>query len=109
MSSMRGICVFEDPLLVKHAPYDFIKLTPAHLPVLDELLGADGVASLTPTLVVGGEALEQHHFAYLRNASRAVRIVNEYGPTEATVGCSNYSFMSDTDWQADRWCIVIYT
>lgn len=83
--------VFDDSNLVKYAPYSFIKTTPSYLP----LLGNDAFASngnwLTRKLVVGGEALHRRHFQYLIDKSFNVEIINEYGPTEATVGCSTYS------------------
>jgi amino acid adenylation domain-containing protein len=45
---------------------------------------------LAERLVVGGEALEPHHYSFLKG--HPVTLVNEYGPTEATVGCSTYIF-----------------
>ncbi|HEX3529040.1 MAG TPA: non-ribosomal peptide synthase/polyketide synthase [Thermoanaerobaculia bacterium] len=72
---------------VEATGYGFLKLTPAHL----ELLRSESAAFATAdplTLVVGGEAL---HGAALRDWPPAARIVNEYGPTEATVGCSAFA------------------
>ncbi|WP_344813462.1 non-ribosomal peptide synthase/polyketide synthase, partial [Chitinophaga oryziterrae] len=86
----RSVTAFEDPQLLKYAPYDFIKLTPAHLPVLESLMGAAGVTMLTQKLVVGGEALELRHVKFLADAD--IEIINEYGPTETTVGCTTYHF-----------------
>ncbi|MFJ6198104.1 amino acid adenylation domain-containing protein [Micromonospora sp. NPDC092111] len=59
----------------------FLKVTPSHLPLLD--------ADLSPTtdLVIGGEALTGEQLADWRAAHPDVAVVNEYGPTEATVGC----------------------
>ncbi|MEU5791514.1 amino acid adenylation domain-containing protein [Micromonospora purpureochromogenes] len=59
----------------------FLKVTPSHLPLLD--------AALSPTtdLVIGGEALTGEQLAGWRAAHPDVAVVNEYGPTEATVGC----------------------
>jgi amino acid adenylation domain-containing protein/non-ribosomal peptide synthase protein (TIGR01720 family) len=85
MGSHTGLSVFEDPLFLSEGPYDFIKLTPAHLPLLT------GEAALqTKRLVVGGEALQPSHYQGLIGYN--IEIVNEYGPTEATVGCSTYRF-----------------
>jgi amino acid adenylation domain-containing protein len=95
ISNAKGPSVFQDPLLAKHAPYDFLKLTPAHLPLLDELMGAGGVSRLSNRLVIGGEALLPRHIDYLSSLDSPVQLINEYGPTEATVGCCNYSFMSN--------------
>ncbi|SCL72255.1 amino acid adenylation domain-containing protein [Micromonospora citrea] len=59
----------------------FLKATPSHLPLLD--------AELSPTtdLVIGGEALTAEQLADWRAAHPGVAVINEYGPTEATVGC----------------------
>jgi acyl-coenzyme A synthetase/AMP-(fatty) acid ligase len=65
-----------------------LKLTPAHLSVFVNA----GVASQTlRTLIVGGDVL---HTSLARDAHRAfgARIFNEYGPTEATVGCVVHRF-----------------
>jgi len=43
-------------------------------------------------LVIGGEALKEQQFDFLKENGYNVDIVNEYGPTEATVGCCTYTF-----------------
>ncbi|MHA4812540.1 amino acid adenylation domain-containing protein, partial [Flavitalea flava] len=77
---------FRDDSFLKHGPYDFIKLTPAHLPLLEMSMRSSGAINLTKRLVVGGEALPLSHIAFW--SGTGIEIVNEYGPTEATVGCS---------------------
>jgi amino acid adenylation domain-containing protein/thioester reductase-like protein len=74
--------------------YDFVKLTPAHLLVLRSNVSKIAAASLRKKnlFVVGGEALTADHIAFLRQAGADVEIVNEYGPTEATVGCTTSRF-----------------
>jgi amino acid adenylation domain-containing protein/non-ribosomal peptide synthase protein (TIGR01720 family) len=64
---------------------DLLKLTPSHGRALAELLGTPlpGVRAL----IVGGEALDSDCVAALDSWAPAARIVNEYGPTEAVVGC----------------------
>lgn len=61
-----------------------IKLTPAHISLLDSL-------SIKTTnvqfAIVGGDALQQQHIDILQKLNPNIRIVNEYGPTEATIGC----------------------
>ncbi|NUP53603.1 MAG: amino acid adenylation domain-containing protein, partial [Catenulispora sp.] len=65
-------------------PFAFLKLTPSHLDVLaDQPTAPD----LTRTLVVGGEALPAATArAWTDRLGPGARVVNEYGPTEATVG-----------------------
>jgi amino acid adenylation domain-containing protein len=59
-----------------------LKLTPSHLRAFRQALaGASGPL----TLVVGGESLHHEDLAPLCRAG--IRVFNEYGPTEATVGC----------------------
>jgi hypothetical protein len=44
-------------------------------------------------LIVGGEALR---YEQIRDwITRGLRVINEYGPTEATVGCSTYTVVDD--------------
>ncbi|HWS56093.1 MAG TPA: amino acid adenylation domain-containing protein, partial [Pyrinomonadaceae bacterium] len=68
--------------------FGLVKLTPAHL---DALAGAfaPGAAAgaAAPTLVVGGEALAGGALRWWGERAPAARVVNEYGPTEAVVGC----------------------
>jgi amino acid adenylation domain-containing protein/non-ribosomal peptide synthase protein (TIGR01720 family) len=67
------------------AGLDSIKITPAHISLLPAL-------GLTETkvgvAVVGGEQLLPNQVACLRGLNPNIRIYNEYGPTEATVGCT---------------------
>jgi thioesterase domain-containing protein len=65
----------------------FLKITPSHLPVLDTL--PDRCAP-TGQVVVGGEALPGWQLAAWRRRHPGVPVVNHYGPTEATVGCTDY-------------------
>ncbi|MBO9204717.1 MULTISPECIES: non-ribosomal peptide synthetase, partial [Niastella] len=90
ISTSTGVEVFNDPNLWKYAPYDFIKLTPAHL----GLLQTADTAPLTHRLIVGGEALHQQHLDLLNQAGIQVEVINEYGPTETTVGSSVYSIQT---------------
>jgi len=76
---------------------DFIKLTPSHLALL-ERFGVDG--SRIRRMVVGGENLRtQLAAAVSMQLHDRVEIHNEYGPTEAVVGCVAHRFdpHEDTD------------
>ncbi|MFJ1749547.1 amino acid adenylation domain-containing protein [Streptomyces sp. NPDC088116] len=65
----------------------FMKVTPSHLPLLAEL--PDGY-SPSAELVVGGEPLLSRDLASWRLAHPAATVFNAYGPTEATVNCTEY-------------------
>ncbi|MGH8878080.1 MAG: amino acid adenylation domain-containing protein, partial [Stackebrandtia sp.] len=67
----------------------FLKITPSHIPLLPAVRFSD---SGTRTLVFGGEALRGAALAdWQRPGAGTVEIINEYGPTEATVGCLTHS------------------
>lgn len=72
-----------------------IKLTPAHLSLL---VGNDNTKSGIKSLIVGGENLL---VSLAKRAKRSfgdnVKIYNEYGPTEATVGCMIYEYQEEED------------
>ncbi|MEX6690965.1 non-ribosomal peptide synthase/polyketide synthase, partial [Danxiaibacter flavus] len=91
ISSQSSVNVFNDSNLLKYAPYDFIKITPAHLVFLNEFFKHANRQLLTKKLVIGGEALHLNQLRDLKNSNIDIEIVNEYGPTEATVGCSTYT------------------
>jgi amino acid adenylation domain-containing protein len=67
-----------------------VKLTPAHLDLLRHELADAALAARARVWVVGGEALRAESVAAFRAHAPAVRWINEYGPTEATVGCCTY-------------------
>jgi amino acid adenylation domain-containing protein len=68
--------------------FSVLKLSPAHLTMLMSVGG--GRRLRTGALVVGGEALSGAAVRGWREAQGWTRIFNEYGPTEATVGCCVY-------------------
>jgi amino acid adenylation domain-containing protein len=77
-------------LFTGHCPdkgYSFVKLTPAHLQLLNLSFSGKTIENWTHSLVIGGEALTTDLVSScLRNFPQA-RIFNEYGPTETVVGC----------------------
>ena len=73
--------------LQSHHQLSLVKLTPAHLALLSQLLPPDSLSGQTQALVIGGEALHEHHLAFWRNHAPTTRLINEYGPTETVVGC----------------------
>ncbi|MEE1738089.1 amino acid adenylation domain-containing protein [Streptomyces sp. BE147] len=73
-------------VLAEAGPYSFIKLTPGHLDVLAEQLTAEQASALAPVLVVAGEAFTRATLDRWRALAPATRLINEYGPTEASVG-----------------------
>ncbi|MFC9245026.1 non-ribosomal peptide synthetase [Streptomyces sp. NPDC057136] len=84
---LKAIASGEQPPPATAARPTFLKVTPSHLPLLSLLPD-----SCLPTrqLVIGGEALTGSALGRWRTAHPHVTVVNEYGPTEATVGCCAY-------------------
>jgi amino acid adenylation domain-containing protein len=74
---------------------DIVKLTPSHLKLLKEKI-KDQTGEYTSRIkrfVVGGESLSTELAGEINNLfDGAVEIYNEYGPTEATVGCMIYRY-----------------
>ncbi len=70
---------------------NFLKLTPSHARALGERLGSGALVRAPRALILGGEALTAEDLAPWRRWAPATWICNEYGPTEATVGCSLYT------------------
>ncbi|WP_253888107.1 non-ribosomal peptide synthetase [Actinokineospora diospyrosa] len=72
------------------APYSFIKLTPGLLELLAENLTPERAAGLARVLLVGGEAFPEQVRARWRRLAPDTVIINHYGPTEVSVGCSSW-------------------
>jgi amino acid adenylation domain-containing protein len=64
-----------------------VKVTPAHLHLLNDLLPAMEARGRARCFVIGGEQLLPAHVAFWRQHAPETRLINEYGPTETVVGC----------------------
>jgi amino acid adenylation domain-containing protein len=89
-----------DPMVIQRIVEDenvtVIKITPSYLYVLSHLLND---YRHIRRLIVGGEDLTTELAAKVHGQlMKNVEIINEYGPTEATVGCISHTF----DPAADR-------
>jgi len=68
-----------------------LKVTPSHLKFLNGWLTHSSQKNLPlDTLIIGGEALFQSDIHTLQKELPSLKVFNEYGPTEATVGCCLY-------------------
>jgi amino acid adenylation domain-containing protein len=70
--------------------YSLVKLTPAHLELLNQQIGPEEAAGRTRAFVIGGENLSARSIAFWQKNAPETLLINEYGPTEAVVGCCVY-------------------
>ncbi|MEI2631657.1 MULTISPECIES: non-ribosomal peptide synthetase [Bacillus] len=84
--------------ILKEMKTAVIKLTPAHLALLKDANLKD---SSIKRMIVGGEQLPVSLARQITEASdHRIEIFNEYGPTEATVGCMIHKYDREQDQQA---------
>jgi len=74
--------------------WSFMKVTPSHARLFERLSQAD-YGAVTERLLCGGEMLRPELLEQLGDRLAGVRLVNHYGPTEATVGCCWKEFRLD--------------
>ncbi|MGG3526868.1 non-ribosomal peptide synthetase [Bacillus pseudomycoides] len=76
--------------IIRENRFTILKLTPAHLSLIKE---KPKESEMDKIFIVGGESLKTR---LARNVYEKfygkIRIFNEYGPTEATVGCMSYEY-----------------
>ncbi|MBV9927461.1 MAG: amino acid adenylation domain-containing protein [Acidobacteria bacterium] len=95
LSDAEGVDGLADALR-RSEDYSLVKITPAHLDALTQMLPADEVAGRTHAFVIGGEALTWQQLEFWRAHAPATRLINEYGPTETVVGCCVYEVGAET-------------
>ncbi len=80
--------LFKD--LIEDKKVQIVKLTPAHFSLLQDL---DLSSSVITKFILGGEALTTKACEKISSLfNHKIHIYNEYGPTEATVGCMIYEY-----------------
>jgi amino acid adenylation domain-containing protein len=78
--------------------FSVLKVTPAHLSLLAQVIPPERIATLARALVIGGEALSGSEISFWQRHARATRLINEYGPTETVVGCSTYEIVGEHEY-----------
>jgi amino acid adenylation domain-containing protein len=76
--------------------FSLVKLTPAHLGLLSQMLPARQAECQTRALIIGGEALLGKSLCFWQRYAPHTRLINEYGPTETVVGCCVYQVPPQT-------------
>ncbi len=99
--SGNTIIIYEEPIInkiIEENRVEVIKLTPSHLKMIVE--SGQKINSTLKRFIVGGEKLDTQTAVKIVEAfENKADIFNEYGPTEATVGCMIYKFSPGTE----RW------
>jgi amino acid adenylation domain-containing protein len=70
--------------------FGLVKITPIHVGLLNTLLRPEHTRGAVRTLVVGADFLVAEPTLFWQEHAPGVRLMNEYGPTETVVGCSEY-------------------
>jgi amino acid adenylation domain-containing protein len=96
---------FDDSLfrVIEEDRVNTIKLTPSHLRLLQRL---DLHRSNVRNLIVGGEQFTNELAEKIDRQFGEVRIFNEYGPTEAVVGCMIHQYDNATQNQNDMFRVT---
>jgi amino acid adenylation domain-containing protein len=76
--------------LLGEGDHSLIKITPAHLDLLRQQLPPEKAYGLTKAFVIGGENLLGEQIRFWQEHAPETHLFNEYGPTEAVVGCVVY-------------------
>ncbi len=77
-------------ILKEEKDFSLVKITPAHLRLLNEQVNAADVAGRARAFVIGGENLYAEHVNFWMEYAPDTTLINEYGPTETVVGCCVY-------------------
>ncbi len=83
-------------LLNTQQALSLVKLTPAHLELLNPSLNTATLSQQCRYVILGGEALTTKQVALWRQHAPNIHLINEYGPTETVVGCCVYEVNADT-------------
>lgn len=100
LATGNSVVIYEDKQemaitnVIEDNKVNIVKLTPSHLRILKEIkIDKFAKNNNLKKLIVGGEALDADLARDVYNKFNGeVDIYNEYGPTEATIGCMTHKF-----------------
>ncbi|WP_392535132.1 amino acid adenylation domain-containing protein [Nostoc sp. C117] len=78
-----------------------VKITPSHLEILNQQIEPDTMPNRVNAFVLGGETLHANQIIPWLTHAPDTRLINEYGPTEAVVGCCVYEATGKRDLAGD--------
>ena len=70
--------------------YNQLNITPTQWELIKDLMPPDTSTVAPKQVVVGGEVLDSRLVSSWRRLWPSTLVINEYGPTEATIGCTRY-------------------
>lgn len=82
-------------LLRDTGDFSLVKITPAHLNLLNQQLRPEETKGRTRAFILGGENLLADSLQMWREHAPETVLINEYGPTEAVVGCVVHEVTAD--------------
>ncbi len=83
---------------------DYLKIVPSHLRALN---GSGGEVMPNKVLVIGGEAARVEWVKQWSSQKPDCRIMNHYGPTEATVGAVTHMVVEGERWESGDGKVVL--
>lgn len=86
--------------LIASKGYSLVKITPSQLETLQRLAPNVVRDGYTASYVIGGEALTARQVETFRRLAPGTRLINEYGPTEATVGMVVHEVVADAEYES---------
>ncbi|NEQ77288.1 MAG: amino acid adenylation domain-containing protein [Okeania sp. SIO2C9] len=91
-------------LLCSQKNLSLVKITPAHLQILNTLIPPEKASNQTRAFIIAGEALPVKTVSFWSNNAPETKLINEYGPTETVVGCCVYQVKPE---ESDREIVPI--
>ena len=88
-------------VLLSNQDFSLVKITPAHLDMLQHLLQPGRLNHQVRAIVIGGESLNYRSIDTWRKYAKGTRLINEYGPTETVVGCCTYEVSDESSEEGD--------
>jgi D-alanine--poly(phosphoribitol) ligase subunit 1 len=79
----------------RSAPFSYMKLTPSMIRFFERTKSPD-YSRVADLLIIGGEILDTALVRDISSRLGGTRLVNHYGPTEATIGCCAHEFGRDS-------------
>jgi amino acid adenylation domain-containing protein len=104
--SGASVCFPIDPLdalvqgAISRRPFGFINTTNSQLNILVSKIPREALPYLSNVIAVGGELLSEMTLTEFRRCGRKPRLINDYGPTEASVSSTVFDVFTEAPREA---------